>query len=338
VINIKSISLLLLIIFLQGFEFYFAQKHPDSVVHKLLTSGISNLISHEYDFAERDFKLLQKDYSKFPAGKFYLALLDVEKSNDLGYQVNQNKVDKLLDESEMLADKMIQNNENVAWAFYFKGMIVGFKAYHQAKDVNVLVAFTTGLRSVQHFEKCINVDKNLIDALGFIGTYKYWKSRKAEWIPFIKDEKEIGISYLKKAILSRSYNSYLARNSLIWIYIDQKDFSKALSLTKESLLFFPKSRLFIWNLARIYEEVNKEEAVNHYYKLLTAYGVNITKYNEIVLKHKIAQVYYKMGQFEKSLLLCNEILSIKKLNNFEKQELEERLNRVSELKESLSKK
>ena len=44
-------------------------------------------------------------------------------------------------------------------------------------------------------------------------------------------------------------------------------------------------------------------------------------FNEIVLKHLIAQQYEKMGEKVKALKLCNEIMGITKLSDFVKNKL-----------------
>ena len=60
-------------------------------------------------------------------------------------------------------------------------------------------------------------------------------------------------------------------------------------------------------------------------------------YNEIVLKHLIAQQYEKVGEKSKALKLCNEIMAIKNLSEFVKNKLGDRLNRVKELQERVLK-
>ena len=55
-------------------------------------------------------------------------------------------------------------------------------------------------------------------------------------------------------------------------------------------------------------------------------------FNEIVLKHLIAQQYEKMGEKEKALKLCNDIMGITNLSDYVKSKLGDRLNRVNELR------
>ena len=73
---------------------------------------------------------------------------------------------------------------------------------------------------------------------------------------------------------------------------------------------YENSRYFKWGLARAYQDVNKAKAITTYYELLKSIESipNQNQYNEIVLRHKIAMLYDEIGEYDKSLKLCNEIL------------------------------
>ncbi|MDR3667910.1 MAG: hypothetical protein P4L35_13790, partial [Ignavibacteriaceae bacterium] len=75
-------------------------------------------------------------------------------------------------------------------------------------------------------------------------------------------------------------------------------------------------------------------AINNYYEILNSYtNLNsMNHYNEIILKHLIAQQYEKMGDKQKALKLCDEILGIRNLSDFVKNKLGDRLDRVKELR------
>ena len=101
----------------------------------------------------------------------------------------------------------------------------------------------------------------------------------------------------------------------------------------------PLCRVFKWGLARAYEDVDKRKSISVYNNILQSYPKEglANHFNEIVLKHKIAQQYYKLGEKQKALSLCNEILSIKNLSDYVKDQLDDRLSRVEELKQQLTK-
>ncbi|MDP3683348.1 MAG: hypothetical protein Q8S01_05385, partial [Ignavibacteria bacterium] len=161
---------------------------------------------------------------------------------------------------------------------------------------------------------------------------------KAAWIPFFADERTEGIQLLTKGIEKESYNYASGVISLLWIYIDRKKSLSAISLAEEVLKKYPNNRNFKWALARAYEDVNLSKAIELHYELLTSYASvkQVNRINEIVLKHKIAQDHERQGDYKKALLLCNEILFKKKFTNYEKQILEERLERVIALRKKLS--
>jgi hypothetical protein len=100
---------------------------------------------------------------------------------------------------------------------------------------------------------------------------------------------------------------------------------------------YPNSRFFRWGLARAYEDTDINKAISIYKELLKSIETIETrnKYNDVVLKHKIAMLYYKTKENDKALELCNEILDFE-INSVKiKEKLEDRIERVKKLKKKL---
>ena len=91
-------------------------------------------------------------------------------------------------------------------------------------------------------------------------------------------------------------------------------------------------------MARAYEDVDKHKAILIYYEILNSFTETekLNRCNEIILKHIIAQQYYRLGDNKSALALCNEILNIKDLTDFELDKLGDRLDRVKSLKGEIS--
>jgi hypothetical protein len=332
----------LLLFLLLNTRLIFSQEYPDKNVHLLLTGGINCIIDQDYDKAENIFNNLNQAYPLLPLGKIYLAAVEIQKAFDYDTQPDNKKIESYLEEAVNQSKKLIEQNANDKWAIYFLALANGYKSYYNILFESWVAVFTSGFESESNFEKCLKIDDNFYDAYVAIGTYKYWKSRKTEflnWLPIVKDERDLGVSYLLETIKHNSYSSVLARNSLIWIYIDKKEFSKAIDLANESLALYPKNRAFKLGLARAYEGINLEESIKTYYDIINSYSEQkmLTRYVEIVLKHKIAQNYYRLSNKDKTLQLCNEILAIKDLSSLEQDKLSGRLERVNKLKEWASK-
>jgi tetratricopeptide (TPR) repeat protein len=293
-----SKSFIILILFCSS-VFLHAQVYPNAEVDSLLRGGIENIINQKYDFAKKDFIILDKEFPKLPIGKIYVAAVEIAKSYDLAIPFKTDLINENLDKAKEMSEALLDSDENNIWNSYFLALADGYEAYFDALTGDWLSAFGTGVTSVHLFEHCMKVDSTFYEALIATGTYKYWKSSKMEflnWLPFVSDEREEGIKLLEKAVSNSSYNSYLAINSLIWIYIDRHEFDKAIKIAQSALVHYPESRFFKYGLARAYEDVDKQKAI---------------------------QIYY-------------EILDINDLTNFELDKLGGRLDRVKSLKREIS--
>ncbi len=318
----------------------FAQTHPNKIIDSLLTTGINEILLQNYSDANKIFVKLDKQYPNNPLGEIYLAATEIAKSVDYEESFNSNFIDSLLTLAEEKTETLLEQDENNIWYNYYNALIYGYTAYYQALQNNIMRALSNGVESLQGFKKCLETDPNFYEAYIAAGTYNYWKSAQTKylsWLPFISDNRKKGIEFLEKAVQHLTYNYYLAAYSLIWIYIDYEQSEKAISLSLEMLKKNPDSRFFRWGLARAYEDTDINKAIAVYNELLNSIETleNRNGYNDIVLKHKIAMLYYKKGEKKKALNLCNEILDFK-INSVKiKDKLKDRLKRVKKLKEKL---
>lgn len=320
----------------------FAQEYPVPEVHNFLKNGIKKIVEQDYAGADSLFNKLNIEYPSLPLGKIYLAASHIARSFDYGEQFETDKIETLLNDSYKQAKDLLDKDPKNVWYNYFTALAEGYTAYFEAIQENYFSAMSSGLSAVNYYEDCIKIKPGFYEAFIAIGTYKYWKSRKTEflhWLPFVSDERIEGVELLETAINNNSYNTHLAINSLIWIYIDQKRFGDAVKLAEATLKTNPWSRIFKWSLGRAYEDLDRKKSITVYNEILQSYppeGIS-NHLNVIVLKHKIAQQHEKLGEKKRAIDLCNEILAVKDLSPFVKAELDDRLRRVEEMRRNLMK-
>jgi tetratricopeptide (TPR) repeat protein len=327
------------------FIFYFSsiihpQVYPDGRVDSLLKEGISHIINQDYSGAKIFVSALNKEFPELPLGKIYLAAIKIAEAYDYAEKFDESYILQNLEDAKDQADDLVDADEDNIWYRYFYALSEGYIAYFDAINGSWLSAISTGVNSISEFERILYIDENFYEAYIAIGTFEYWKSRKTEfmsWIPFANDSKKIGIDRLKVAIDSSSYNSYLAVNSLIWIYIDQKDYESAVQTAENALNEFPASRSFKWGMARAYEEIDHRKAITLYNEILNSYPEwnNSNHINEITLRHLMAQQFVKLAEKDKALKICEEILSIEIRSDHSKEVLESRLERIKDLRDEL---
>ena len=313
----------------------FAQSYPDQHVDFLLKKGIANIMEQDYDGAEKTFHTVDQSSPNLPLGKLYLAAVLITKANDLAVPFETEKIEKYLDEAESLLEK--SEGDSSLWTNYLWGMVNGYRAYFASVQGKWFSTFTNGINAVNYFKNCLKIDSSFSEALIAIGTYKYWKSVKASWLPFFADERIEGLRMLRKGTEKESYNYASGLSSLLWVYIDQHNSLEAIAIGEEVLKKYPNNRAFKWALASAYRDVNLTKAIEILNDLLVSYSSmkQANRINEIELKHRIAQNYELQGEYKKALLLCNEILTIKRFSSYEKQVLAERLDRIVVLKNKI---
>lgn len=313
-----------------------SQIFPEPKVDSLLRTGINYVIDQKYDEAKSVFNSLDQKFPDLPFGKIYLAATEIAYAYDFDLPFNTKFIESNLEKAQAISEEILTRNRNNKWNVYFFALTRGYSAYYQALQGNWFDGLKTGLSSVSAFEECIELDAEFYEAWVAIGTYEYWKSRKIEflsWLPFINDNKDFGIEKLNYAIELSNYNTHIALHSLIWIYIDQKNYSESIELAQYAVEKHPESRIFKWGLARSFEDIDPQKSIDIYFEILESYkktGVR-TRINEVTLKHVIAQQYVKLGNKDKAKKLCEEILILNDLTKYEKEKLEDRIKRVRAL-------
>jgi len=319
-----------------------SQTYPVERVDYLLRTGISCIVVQDYELAQSSFISLEKEFSELPLGKIYLAVNKIATAVDFAQDFDEDFIIKNLNEAKVQSEELIDSDEHNIWYHYFLALAEGYSAYYHALSESWFSAFSTGFSALSIFEHILNSNKNFYEAYIAIGTFEYWKSRKMEymnWLPFNNDNKKNGMDLLIVAIDSSSYNTYLAINSLIWIYIDQQKYDAAIQLSEKALSDHPVSRIFKWGMARAYEEIDPTISIKLYLEILNSYPANLKEnyINEISLKHKIAQQYAKIGDMKVAINYCDDILSIKNIPEKTKEKLVERMERIKLLKYELLK-
>jgi tetratricopeptide (TPR) repeat protein len=317
-----------------------SQVYPDEKVHLLMKSGIEKIVSQKYDEAEEIFLNLDKNYPHIPPGKIYSAAVEITRAYDYGINFDSDYINDNLEKAFRLCEDLLEKDPGNKWNIYFSGLAEGYKAYFNALEGNMLTALNHGFNAMQKFEKCLSADSSFYEACTALGIYKYWKSSKTDflnWLPFFNDERDEGIKNIIHSLNHFTYNRHLAANSLLWIYIDKKDFKKAAVLAEEMVRNYPVNRQFKWGLGRAYEEISRVKAIAVYNEILDSYKkLKLSnRSQEITIMHIIAQQYDKEGNKTAALKICRSILG-SDLSAETRDKLGKRLSRIEEMERSLS--
>ncbi|UCD63696.1 MAG: hypothetical protein JSW34_13290 [Candidatus Zixiibacteriota bacterium] len=144
-----------------------------------------------------------------------------------------------------------------AWMHLFLGHAAAYRALWESRFGSFTSALRCSFEARSHYEDGLAADSTLYDLYAGLGVYHYWKSAKAgilRWLGIFKDDKEKGIRQIRMAADSSQITGRAARNALIWIWLDQKQYDSVIAECRSLLQTYPDGRLFFWPLAAAYFE------------------------------------------------------------------------------------
>ena len=287
-----------------------AQWKLESSLHSLVVDGIDFILKQKYDRADSLFRDVTNRYPDHPAGYLYRAAVMQAYNIDFDVSIDQVKFDSLLMMGKSTAEKI-----SLPWSEYFLGTADGYDAYERVERGDWFGGVRKGMSSASKFEEIIEKDSSFYDAYVGIGTYYYWRSRKTEfirWLPFVKDDRELGIRMLIIGAERSEYNRFAAISALVSIYFDSENYKQAEAWSKRGLNSYPENRIFLWGFATALDRQNRAvEAVSAYSNLLEniARAHSPHPYNEIVCRLNLAKSKVALNDTATVFNHLNKILS-----------------------------
>jgi tetratricopeptide (TPR) repeat protein len=327
--KLKRLSLSFLLLFLFFWpDLAFPQKYLDyqnEEVKQILLEGIDACFRENYPLAEEKFALLLSKAPQDPAGYFFLAMLYQAQMIDYESDFKEEDFDANVKMAKKFARARIKHNKKDAWAYLFLGNAYAAKAIYEARKGNWWSGLNNGLKAKSALKEAIKHDPEAYDAYVALGSYHYWASVVTKafwWLPFIGDNREEGMSEMKVACEKSSYSREAAANGLIWIYINEKRYGQAISLSEEMQDKYPEGKSFLWTLATAcYEKSDWTNALSLHQEILERIEDQIggfplsgdhpgnphNYYNHIECKYHIANCLFNLGRFEECISACEEI-------------------------------
>jgi tetratricopeptide (TPR) repeat protein len=230
----------------------FAFPKPD--YDSLVKAGINQIYSIKFTEAEKTFLILQKEYPKHPAGKFFFAMIDWWKIilSEEDEEKDERFYEKI-EETVDFCDEILDKDPNNVDALFFKGGAIGFRGRLRVMRESWFGAADDGREALPLVELAHKLDPDNVDVkLGF-GIYNYLAAVIPEKYPIVKPvmmffptgNKELGLKELKEAASVGKYSSNEARYILVtFFYYFENDLNSAEVYARQLYDLFPNNPVF----------------------------------------------------------------------------------------------
>jgi tetratricopeptide (TPR) repeat protein len=270
---------------------------PKPDYDSLVKAGINQIYSIKFNEAEKTFQILQKEYPKHPAGKFFFAMIDwwriiLSEENEEQDERFYEKIEETVD----FCDEILDKDPNNVDALFFKGGAIGFRGRLKVMRESWFSAADDGREALPLVESAGKLDPNNVDVkLGF-GIYNYLAAVIPDKYPIVKPvmlffpsgDKELGLKQLKEAANFGKYSKYEARYILVtFYYYFENDMNSAELYARLLVDSFPNNPMFERWRGRIAARKNEWTVADSVFKsVLKKSDKNLEGYNTTMVRRE----------------------------------------------------
>lgn len=274
----------------------------------LVKAGINQIYSIKFSEAEKTFQILQKEYPKHPASKFFFAMIDwwkiiLSEENEEQDDRFYDKIDETID----FCDEILDDDPNNVDALFFKGGAIGFRGRLQVMRESWFAAANDGREALPLVEQAYQLDPKNVDVkLGF-GIYNYLAAVIPERYPIVKPvmiffpsgDRELGLAQLKEAAATGKYSRFEARYILVtFYYYFEKDMNMAEFYSQQLVESFPNNPVFERWRGRIAARKNEWGIADSIFtNVLNKASKNLEGYNTPMIRR---EANYYIGYYLKN--------------------------------------
>jgi tetratricopeptide (TPR) repeat protein len=324
----------------------FAQSNK---LDSLITKGIHQIYSIDFENAEHTFSLVRKEFPNHPSGKFFDAMivwwqilldLRIEVYDDL----LRDKLELVIDQ----CDEILDEDEKNIDALFFKGGALGYRGRLSALRNDWFDAAADGKDALPLVFYAYELDSTNTDVVLGFGIYNYFAEVIPQKFPaveplmifFPEGDKKKGIEQLQFVSENGKYAKYEALYFLMTSYYSiEKDSYKALHYAKTLHDEFPNNPRFESYRGRISIRINDYRSAFEIFSSITdKYNLGYTGYNDRIMREaeyyigeyynkndslELAETHFLKSEFfsrkvdedEHSGFLINTLLFLGKLND-----------------------
>jgi len=241
----------------------------DNILHQL-DSAETAMLNARWDEAYAIYDKIRSENPGNPTGYLFTAAAIQSEMIDREENIQDDRFVRMLDSTKVISERILENCSpyDSALCYLFLGHQYAYRAVWESRFGSSISAISYGMKAKNRYNDGLKADSSLIDLYLGLGSYHYWKTVKAGFLTFtgiFKNERKKGIEELILASDSALFSQNGARSALIWVWINEKEYDKALTMAGEMNDTYPGGNFFLWPMAEsFYKSENYLMAIGVY--------------------------------------------------------------------------
>jgi tetratricopeptide (TPR) repeat protein len=292
-------------------------------IDSLLNEAINCSYVEDFVRAESLLTVVKKRRTDHPVSYFLLSSLYEMMWVDLGDNYYKDKIFIYADSAMDKAKKWTENNSDDPWGYFFIGGSYTLKIFYYVLKEDYFGAFFMINPAIYYLEKTRDLDSTLADVYLGLGGWEYMKGH----LPFMGEDKEKGLSMIRKAIKDSKFVSSYSTLAYANICNREEDYDESISYLEPLIDTFPASRTFTWPLLKAYYGKKEyDKALKTVNKLIGISADN--NYSRFEAYYYKAEILFELERFEEAMAIIETALNIN---------LDEKILNVKKIKEKFLK-
>jgi hypothetical protein len=242
-----------------------ADLYMDSAKVAFITSAQKLLLNDQFTAADSIWQTYIEQNPEDPAGYLFRASVLMADMTDSEDDSLSEQFKAMLDTTEALSTSRLDtcSASTAAWMYLFRGHSKAYRSIWESRFGSFFSAVRLGLSANDEYERGLELDCSNYDLYAGLGAYHYWKSSRAgllRWLRIFKNEMNKGIDEIYLAIDSSVVHREVARSAMIWIWLDRKEYDSTIAIASELSRKYPRSRTFLWPVAKAWFEQSEYES------------------------------------------------------------------------------
>ncbi len=286
-------------------------------VEEIILQGLDYVHQDEFFKASDEFKKLIELFPNNPIGYFYVSATIQTMMDDFRNYSYSDEFNKYMDLTIEKGEKRKKRGDLTAYDCLYLGGAIGYRGINKALTGDWFGAFVDGLKGKGYLERALKLNPEFYDVYYGLGTYHFWKSLKSKifwWLPFVKDNRQMGIDMIKLAIEKGKYSTQDAKYALVRIYVENKEYQNAFAMIEKLRKSKPDRPFLLWLLGRAQLETKMyPDAINTYRTLLKTLVASLYYHpeGEVECRYWLAVAYFENENFKDSQGQIDAILAFK---------------------------
>ena len=296
----------------------------------------SNIYNDDFASAQSIAESLQVWHPSDPLGDLFLAGAYLSEMTDSEEELYTEIFKFLIDTAIVKAEAMMSEDDynQTAWMYLIIGHAHAYHSLFESKFGSFTQTLKQGLAAKNAYHEGLEYDDRLYDLYGGLGMYHYWKSAKAgilRWIRVFNNDMDQGIDELYQTIDSSLISADVARAALVWIYIDKKEYLKAIAIAEYLYEQYPEGKTFLWAIGEAhFKDENYIEAIKVYNLLREKiYQKPGNYFNLVELDYRLYKSFKEAGITAKAEAAAKNIMEyVNKIPEYIRDKQKDKINEL----------